>query len=536
MSWAKQGNLDFWILTGKAPPNSASVFVPTQNIGIDKPHKFKLVDLFQINLSKEDDLQNKLQAIDVIAGEDEASQGAKLVLELIQIPTLGSANDKGRTETTFTINKPFTLTVQNIVQKCKDKNNKLKAMWRGHLLVPSITYVPEEKVFKLILPPNTRIFAGSKAFWSLFGLANAVYDVRFPNEKASPPRGTSRKHDPLDDTMLFDVESEDSEDSEQQEDEEDGDYVPSSTISPQQQRDKSQRNKQKRTNRSAADDIPTKRSKRTIEQEQWGLRNKTAKAIAIKGAPRELDKLAYTYLLENLQNQSKTVPKATFKIESISNDTDTLTQEGSVSSGLLETLVDNPFDKDQVLNAMNNLLRYALTKLNLKGSMLTISKDAESKKLVFKSEIKNSTFKPCTLKLRLGDVLHKLTGFNEELDFTVLPFQQNDKKYPEFESHFISEPIVAKVFKDNANLVSLPAATSVVLTSSNMTNSLYSNSNSKALLCYVTSDKRLISSDSFVFKGQSNLMTCTFYNEQAQAPLVWKEETHFKFVFKNIEN
>jgi hypothetical protein len=81
------------------------------------------------------------------------------------------------------------------------------------------------------------------------------------------------------------------------------------------------------------------------------------------------------------------VPKVVFGIESLINNGETQNPEGDlfVSAGEFSEVVNDPFDKSQVLKAMQQMILKALTKLNLKASTLSIVKDPETQKLVFVS-------------------------------------------------------------------------------------------------------------------------------------------------------
>jgi hypothetical protein len=533
MSWNNRGVLDFWILTGKAPANSSSVFIPTHNIGLDKPHKFRLVDLFQINISQKDDLENKLRAINAVdAATASNEQGeVNLSLELIQKPAASDTTVK--TKTSFSLPTPYLLKTQDIASKCKSKTARLKSTWRGHALAPSLLFNENERTFKLVIPPNTRLYAHTKLFWSLFGMVNAAIDVRTDDEKpeevAPPLPSTSGSQQPPNKKSQLDYSVVGGDTSSDEDDE----YIPPTYVPPPTQRQNLPRKSKTNLTEDEQADFDNKRFKRSIETNPlYGFINESKKARIVVGAKREVNDQAWTYLLTQYQEKSKAVTQAKFFIESLVDEIPQ--EEEAVTSDKVEVTVDDPFDKNKVQAALKGMLETALLRLNLRPSTLFLTRDPQTEKLVFVSGLNRTPMRPSTLVLKLNDLLQKITGLREELQFEINPGQPSDHYFRDIEPHFISEPTVAKVFKDNENLVALPAATSVILLTNSTGNTIYSNLESSSLLCYITSDKKIISSDTFLFKGHNNLISCTFFNEQAQAPLVWERETHFKFIFKNV--
>jgi hypothetical protein len=372
-------------------------------------------------------------------------------------------------------------------------------------------------------------------------MVNAVTDVRtaeeIPEEVVPPSTsGTQQpstsgtqeqlpKRSPLEDSVLNDSSSDGEEDQA-----DDDEYRPPSKVSqPTQQRQNLPRSSKSNLSEEEPD---SKRLKRSIQSNTlYGFINESKKARIFVGAKREVADQAWMYLLPQHQKTAKTVTKGVFYIESL---VDELPQEAeAVTSDAVETTVDDPFDKNKVQTAIKDMLQTALMRLNLRPSTLYLTKDELTDKLVFVSGLTRTPMRPSIIVLKLNDLLQKITGLSEELQFEINPGQQSNTVFRDIEPNFISEPTVAKVFRDNENLVALPAATSVILLANSATNTVYSNLSSSTLLCYITSDKKIVSSDTFLFRGHNNLLSCTFFNEQAQAPLVWDQETHFKFVFKN---
>ena len=553
MSWNHQ---DFWIVNGTIAANSTTAVISTQALGLERPQKYSLVDLFQV-FPAETKLQGQLRKIGADATDRNENDTVNLQIEF----TPGRLIAEAVKAETLVFRDPFRgayAKVLSIIGRVDKKSKRLAAEWSHYRSPPKLLYDDERKRFELTLPPNTAMFASSKNIWSLFGLERKASNIKentldlsiygggeivdedpTPVINILPPMSPGVNEQEVNqptptnnvtqngnisnlNELLQQVDLDQSSMSMDVDDNINDETLTGEGL----QADETSDDFEDASSNSFFDSSvlpPNKKSKRAAD-DQWGFKNKSNKPIKITGLFRERNKDTMFYIPPELTARALEIANARFVVQALEE-----------STGPIKREITNVYDPRQIFNALQSMLEEACLRLNFPSKMFRISKITENK-FMFRSDIvRAGLIPPLQLKLQFSNVTSKILGLGREIFYGINTLQLRPTL---FKNNIIyirdTDLLAVKEYSNQDALANLPNTTAVVLKSSFESNTIYSNSSSNTLLCYITSTGKLISSQSFVFSGHTNFLTCEFYNQRADTAITWDKPAVIKFIFKRV--
>jgi len=620
MSWASQ---DFWVLTGQCQKDGRTVYIPANRTGLEKPHRFRLIDIFKVDPPTSGDVEAFYEKSLRDAGYDPVERvdadGRVEKTYPLSLKFVHSTVHKTKTtRTRLTFKVPFTVTSKIMARRVKEKRSRMHKEWAAYRETPDLKYDPDTERFSLTLPPNSRAYVYKDSYWSVFGFANS--ELLNPDEMDddNPP-----EDDP--DTIYTDDDDVEDGDDEAAAEEEEEVYDPNSTVpqgdpsgGQQQQADPAdqledpsggrdppdasggqdpakdpsgeqlllmpllpelpdqlgtptknlfkppgpgsrtprinegvatferdppttstptnrnvediRRRLRPRQKRSTTEDDPfaafreirVKRGRRSHVPIK-GFVNKTGRTITIQGARRESDKIIAEYARAADREALNALAQASYFIEPLEN-------EEMNATGV----VTEPFNYGQVYRVFKDMLAQALQLSNFSHDMVTIDTMPDEYtrfRFVYNAPVVGP-MPAMNFSISLDARTALITGLPAEKTLLV------DRKAPAFAlvSKPIEQPEPSRHYEpEHQGFGFLPPTTAIILKNSAKANTVYSDSSSNTLLGYIKSDKALVSSDTFIFTGNTNFLTCEFYNEQARAPIDWTPSTIIKFIFKRVK-
>jgi hypothetical protein len=525
MSWNKQ---NFWILTATMEKGSKTAVISTRHLGLEKPQKYQLIDLFQVTPSK-----SKLhRQLELIKGDvSEITPRDTVTLEIELTPNrMYNASVKAEA---LVFKDPFRgsfATVESVAARATKKSKKLKLDWNSYRSPPKLVYNNYSKRFKLTLPPNTEAFAKDQLSWALFGLENKAKNlsdnildlVADPSESIFGQGADNQQQ-----------QQQDRE--EAREEAKPAVNIPNETVGNLNVTDMEEFQDASEISFLNPNDLnlpptpkPPKTSKRAAEEEesvQWGFQNKTNKPRVFTGEVRDPTKDTMYYVDENQTDEALQMSQARFVVQASENGT-----------GFIEREISDIFDFRQIYTALLSLLEEASQRLNLPSNVLTIERIPNTSKFVFVSKLlMQPLIPPMQMSFKMAPNTQKILGFGHNAHFFGIDtFKSEPYYFTQSEVEIDSQKDITKHYSVADALANLPPTTAVVLNSYHESNTVYSNSASNTLLCYITSGGKLISTPSFEFSGYTNFLTCEFFNQRAESTVTWDEPTIFKFIFQRI--
>lgn len=541
----------FWILSGETKENQETIYIPLTHVGYQEPSSFELIDIFQVDQINEQDLSHVEG--DATAVERTILEASKNVSKSIDLELhLGfeSLTASKKVEKLL-FNKPFDSDVsfKTIAKRLETKNKKLSDSWKGYSYFPAINYSTIKSQFSVTLPPHTSMYCAKQEYWSLFGLENKARNLDSLNTLSmEQSHEDSEDEGNLETGSQFDTDTE-AEDEEQADDtgvsnllDIPGQALDDTILSSndtageffsfneedlgQLEEDEIAETLENIEGNRPEAKLPKPKVKRALDDLlQFGFRNTTSKPKTWTGQKRRGSTWSGAFLSTSDRLQLSRQMQIRFSVEQHIPST-SVTQSRTIT---------DPHNFVHIFASFKDMLENVFLQYNMPATMLTVNE--LYKRFNFVSYVTNSkTIMPLSVTVRLSDLTSEVTGLPLENIFQINPYQPKPMFF-DVKTMSIETPVYTKpIYEENTSVLrTLPPTTSIMLTSSEISNTTFANSANSFMLAYLTAEGKLISTNQFTFKGQTNYITVEFFNQQTNAFMKWKSAGKlFKFVFKKI--
>ena len=568
----------FWILSGETKENQETIYIPLKQLDYTDPTKYELIDIFEVDKNITDTTVIEQQqeqedaAAEAFLTDDEASGNIGANDRLNFKFSVQSATDSNASkEEKLIFVKPFAkdVNVDKLAKRLEAKNTKSRDHWKSYAEQPRLVYSSIYERFTLFLPPSTSIETPNKEAWSLFGLENRALDLSDPeafvldeNDVDFEQHVQDENHDNFglqeyvgarqqqlrDDLMDMELaeeeeEAADEEEADEQRQQQQQGFQPlarSSTVDNEDEGDadsnasfKSVVNDEtllggddsgEEDEATPAKPVYRPRQKRA-NQSSFGFRNTSSVTRLWYGRQRKADNWTGLYTMDrSLLGMSQ----IRFQIKHL------MPQKPMELSMPLAY----PNDFTTVYQSFQHLLDQAWSRYNLPNTMLTLN-DLGNKSFNFVSYINNDfSMLPVNVFLYLTPRTAEILGLSETLEFNIIPAKQLPTFFTQVTTRIIEQPTYSKPIDDEIHtslFKKLPPTTSIMLTSSDTRNATLPDCTESFMLAYVTTDRKLVSTNEFTFRGKTNYLTVEMFNQQTSAYIRWKESGKtFKFVFRKL--